>query len=92
MEAGTNAGHDAAAGVFENAHDNVEEHDEHSQADERFDRARAQHAVIDLKHVEGPGEHQKVGKHAEERHGQKELGVLAARGPEFAQTCAQIRR
>ena len=66
-------GGDAAAGVVEHAHDAVERRDQHGERDERRLGAARQHPVVDLEHVERPGQHQDVDEAAEhpERHEQR---------------------
>ena len=61
------AGGDAAAGVVEHAHDAVERRDQHGERDEGRLRPARQHPVVDLEHVERPGQHQDVDEAAEDR-------------------------
>ena len=79
------AGGDAAAGVVEHAHDAVERRDQHGEGDQRRLRPARQHPVVDLEHVERPGQHQDVDEAAEDRqrHEQRPRsaqGLVGGRG------------
>ena len=56
----------ARADHFEPALERVGDDQEHRQGDERRHAAARQHAVVDLQHVERPGEHEHV-HHAREQ-------------------------
>ena len=67
LEPGAGAGHDPAAGVFQHAHDEIQEGRQQGQRQQRLARLTAQHAVIDLQHVDRPRQHQQVDEHAEHK-------------------------
>ena len=53
LDPGPRARHDPAADQIENAHENEEHRDQAEKGQKGRQRARAQHAVIDLQHEEG---------------------------------------
>ena len=75
--------HHPRAGVIKERHDGIEKRHKRRQCHQRGNRAACQHPVIDLQHVDRPGQHQQIGENAEQAHRPVKVTALAPFGPQF---------
>ncbi len=78
------------AQTVQKPHRRIEEDRKKRERDQRLDRSRAQHAVIDLQHVKRTGKHQDVHHRAEQRHRNQSAPHLCPRARQF-RLCRAIR-
>ena len=87
LKARADPGQETPAGEIQNPHHRVEERHQNREGEQRFFRPAAKHTVVNLQHKYGPGEHQRIHKHAEQPNGPEQSTALAACGDQFRLAC-----
>ena len=83
LESRAHPRHDPSPSIVEQGHQAIKPGHQDRQRDQCLDRARMQHPVIDLKHVERSGQHQQVDENAEDKSPHQKAAPLASGRAQF---------